>query len=73
MGVFKAVTGLVGAEKILFGSDFPLLLYPRKQREADFTLFIEDIKEQGGLKEDELTLIFRENSLKLLNNAGKLN
>ena len=64
--VFKTVTAIVGAKKILFGSDFPLLLYPKKQKEADFTMFIEDIKHQGGLKEDELKLILRENALKLL-------
>ena len=65
--IFRAVADLVGAEKILFGSDFPLLVYPRKQKEADFAIFIEDIKERGGLQENELNLIFRENARKLLN------
>ena len=69
MDIFKAAINLVGAKKILFGSDFPLLLYPKKQKEADFSMFIEDIKEQGGLKKDELNLIFRENALKLLANT----
>ena len=72
LGVFRTVAELVGVEKILFGSDFPLLVYPRKQREADFTMFVEDIKQRGGLSEEELAFVFRENSLKLINNAGKL-
>jgi predicted TIM-barrel fold metal-dependent hydrolase len=28
--VWRVVAGLVGSERILFGSDFPLRLYPRK-------------------------------------------
>ena len=71
MDIFKAVIDIVGAEKILFGSDFPLLVYPKKQQEADFSMFIEDIKEQSGLQEDELNLIFRENALKLLTSVSR--
>ncbi|KUO53329.1 MAG: hypothetical protein APF76_08780 [Desulfitibacter sp. BRH_c19] len=73
MGVFRAVADLVGVEKILYGSDFPLLIYPRKQRQAEFSMFIKDIKQRGGLSEKELSLVFRVNSLKLLDNAGKIN
>jgi len=72
MDIFKAVADLVGAKKILFGSDFPLLVYPKKQQEADFSMFIEDIKEQSGLQEDELNLIFRENASKLLANVSQI-
>ena len=66
MDIFKTVTEIIGAEKILFGSDFPLLIYPKKQKEANFTMFIENIKQQSGLQKNELNLIFRENAQKLL-------
>lgn len=68
--VFSCVTRLVGPEKLLFGSDFPLILYPGRQKEADFTMFLEDIAATGGLSPDEEQLIMRDNALKLIAEAG---
>lgn len=69
--IFGEVARLVGAEKILLGSDFPLILYPRKQKDADFTIFLEDIKANGNLTEEDTRLIMRENALGLIEKAGK--
>jgi len=69
--VFSEVTRLVGAEKVLYGSDFPLILYPKKQRDANFTMFVEDIKTNARLGEEEFRLIMRDNALKLIRTAGK--
>lgn len=68
--VFKAVVRLVGPEKILYGSDFPLLLYPKRQKEADFAMFLDDIKELGGLSPEEEQLVLRDNALRLISQAG---
>ena len=42
--VFRGVVDTVGADKVLYGSDYPLLLYPSRQTEPDFTRFIEEIR-----------------------------
>ena len=34
--VYRAVADCVGAERILFGSDYPLRVFPREQKEPDF-------------------------------------
>lgn len=41
--IFKRVFDTVGADRILFGSDYPLRLYPRRQKEADFRTYISEI------------------------------
>lgn len=41
--VFKAVIDVVGAKKILYGSDYPLRVYPKKQKEPNFKDFINEI------------------------------
>lgn len=67
----KCAVDIVGAEKILFGSDFPLLIYPKKSREKEFQLFITDIRENAGLSKEEWTKIMNTNAEKLLSQAGK--
>lgn len=44
---------MVGPDRLLYGSDFPLLLYPSVKREMDFSLFIHDINQNAGLSEQE--------------------
>lgn len=59
------VTQLVGAERLIFGSDFPLLLYPRQCRTADMRQFLSEI--QGcGLPEHVLKLILGGNLSQIL-------
>lgn len=67
----KSVADIVGAEKILFGSDFPLLIYPRECREKEFQLFITDIRQNAGLNEEEWTKIMYDNGEKLLSQANR--
>ncbi len=50
---FRAVITLIGADRLLYGSDFPLLLYPSKLRKMDLTMFLEDIKNNAGLTSEE--------------------
>ncbi len=61
--ILRAVIDLVGEDRLLFGSDFPLLLYPSKCREADMTLFIEDLRAHAGFNEVEWEKIMGRNFL----------
>jgi predicted TIM-barrel fold metal-dependent hydrolase len=63
--VYKSVVDIVGAEKILYGSDYPLLLYPRKIRTPNFTTLLEQIN-NSGLSQPELDLVLGANMQKLL-------
>ena len=40
--VWKTVVELAGADKILFGSDYPLRVYPSMQKEPDFALIVKE-------------------------------
>lgn len=62
----RAVIAMVGPERLLYGSDFPLLLYPSKCRRADFTLFLEDIRKNAGLTAEEESRIMGDNLLEFL-------
>lgn len=63
----KAVMDMAGKDKLLYGSDFPLLLYPSRFREMDFSLFLSDIQENGGLNPEEKKRFLSENLRRLLN------
>jgi predicted TIM-barrel fold metal-dependent hydrolase len=58
--IFRQVIDLVGADRILFGSDYPLLLYPRQIREPAFDRFLQDIA-AAGLDKDEKEKILGSN------------
>ncbi|MPN16124.1 hypothetical protein SDC9_163462 [bioreactor metagenome] len=62
----KAVMDMAGADRLLYGSDFPLLLYPSRFREMDFTLFLSDIRDNGGLSAREQRLFLSDNLRGLL-------
>lgn len=66
-----AAVALVGAEKLLFGTDFPLTIYPRLCREADFSLFVKDIRERAGLAAGDWEAIMGGNMRRLLDTGGK--
>ncbi|MGO1470181.1 MAG: amidohydrolase family protein [Tissierella sp.] len=63
----RSTVDIVGPEKILFGSDFPLLIYPHRYREKDFQTFITNIKENANLNEEEWSKVMRINAEKILN------
>ncbi len=63
---FQRVIDLVGSEKLLFGSDYPLRLYPRTQQQADFQRFIEQIQNDSRLSEQELKALFSDNAKRVL-------
>ena len=63
--VFRAVVDAVGPDKILYGSDYPLRLYPSLRKEPDFVTFLEEIK-MSGLTEEEHEKILGGNVASLL-------
>ena len=63
--VFRRVVDLVGADRVLFGTDYPLLCYPRESREPDFTRALVDAT-TAGLTEDELAQVLGGNLRRLL-------
>lgn len=54
MSIFKKMVELVGIEKLLFGSDYPLRIYPRSQKTPDIQRFIQSIRSESGLNESEM-------------------
>lgn len=62
--VWKIVSDLVGAERILFGSDYPLRVRPRIQSEADFLSALE-IFQCSELPSAARRAIGRQNAAKL--------
>ena len=66
IGSFRAAIEHVGREQALFGSDFPLRIYPRKQKRADMARFLEEIKNEARLSREEQTMFLGGNCARLL-------
>lgn len=66
MDVFRQVIDIIGASQILFGSDYPLCIYPRKQREAEMSTYLQAIRREAGLSEAEITALLGGNCKRLL-------
>lgn len=62
--IFKCALSIVGAEKIIFGSDYPLRLFP-KDEGINIASFMGQI-DGLGVGEDELSCIYGSNILNLL-------
>ncbi len=63
--VFRHVCDMIGVDRILFGSDYPLMLYPRESTEAGFSRMIEDIR-TAGLTPEEFGALMGGNARRLL-------
>jgi uncharacterized protein len=68
-GVFRRAVDRVGAARILYGSDYPLILYPRQARRPEFKRFLLEIT-RAGLAPDELAAILGSN-IRLLLQMGR--
>lgn len=56
--VFREIIAAVGVERVLFGSDFPLILYPKTECEPTMSRFIADIRSTANLSEKEQAELF---------------
>ena len=59
--IFWTVVNIVGAPKVLFGSDFPLILYPKRHKDPDMQPFLGEVR-GGGLAAEELEKVLGENA-----------
>jgi len=67
----KAAVRLAGAERILFGTDFPLTIYPEVFKGQDLTMFVEDIRKNAGLTPYERERVMGENMRELISVSGR--
>ena len=64
--LYRLLIDTVGYEKIIWGSDYPLRIFPQKQKAPDFMTFREEVLEAGKLSEVEKEAIFGLTFLSLL-------
>jgi predicted TIM-barrel fold metal-dependent hydrolase len=64
--IFRRLIDIVGKDKILFGSDFPLRVYPRTQKTPDYYGFIDDIRRSANLNANEYSAMMQFNLQRLL-------
>ncbi len=67
--VFHSIVDVIGPDKVLYGSDYPLRLYPAQQKKPDFTTFLAEIRD-AGLTEEERKKILGDNTSLLLGLEG---
>ena len=65
ISIFQKVVDTIGSDRILFGSDYPLRLYPRSQKEADFRPYLSEI-DRLELNPTDIQAIFSNNFLQIL-------
>lgn len=63
--IFRRVLDTIGHDRILYGSDYPLRLYPRIQKEASFKPYLDEIQ-KSGLTPSETEALLYQNAEKLL-------
>jgi len=62
--IFNVALQCVSHKKLLYGSDYPLIVYPKKQKEPDFRPFLDEIKEMG-LPEEVYADVMGKNAARL--------
>jgi hypothetical protein len=67
--VFRHVVDIVGDRRVLFGSDYPLILQPKRQREPGFAGILDQVRGHG-LPEPALARVLGRNALDLFGAAG---
>jgi predicted TIM-barrel fold metal-dependent hydrolase len=64
--VYASIVDIVGAAKIIYGSDYPLLLYPGKTRTPGFSGILAELT-SSGLPDSDLAMILGGNIRRILN------
>ena len=64
-GVWKRLVGTVGAERILFGSDYPLILYPGEEAVPSWGRLLAEVR-AAGLGNVALQQLLGENTLRVI-------
>lgn len=63
--IYRAAVQAVGAERVLLGSDYPLLVFPKDQREPDLTRMVAQVR-GAGLDDAALAAVLGGNARRLL-------
>ena len=63
--VYKHIIEIAGADKLIFGTDYPLLVKPKTQRVPTFEPILEDLK-SSGIDEADLKKVCSQNMARLL-------
>jgi predicted TIM-barrel fold metal-dependent hydrolase len=63
--IYQKLISCTGAERILWGTDYPLRIYPKAQNKPDFHTFLEELKRSLQVRQDQLDDITGGNFLKL--------
>lgn len=66
IAIFRQMIEIVGINKIVFGSDYPLRLYPRTHKKPDMATFVHSIEEVIDPGTEAHTAIFYRNLQQLL-------
>ena len=66
MGIFRNMVELVGIDKLLFGSDYPLRIFPQLEKSPGMLTFIKTIREESGLNVSELDCLFGANFARIM-------
>ena len=66
MGIFKHMVELVGIDKLFFGSDYPLRLFPRLEKSPEMMRYIRTIREESGLSELDFANLFGANFARMM-------
>ncbi|MDG0964108.1 MAG: amidohydrolase family protein [Opitutales bacterium] len=64
--IYRKLIDTVGHKKIIWGSDYPLKIFPKLQHKPDFSTFIEEILKVAELNDDEKYALFHQNIFSLL-------
>jgi predicted TIM-barrel fold metal-dependent hydrolase len=62
--IYRRVCDVIGPERILWGTDYPLLTHPRRARKPGFALDLEDVR-TAGLSAHEEALILGGNAARI--------
>ena len=64
--IYRKLIDAVGAEKILWGTDYPLRILPDSQKKPDFSAFRREVLESANLTKEQEDAILGNNLLSLL-------
>ena len=64
-GVFRSAIAKVGASRIIYGSDYPLILYPKSARVPSFMPFLDEIA-SVSLSQGDAEMVMGSNMRRLL-------
>ena len=66
MSIFKQMVELVGIDKLFFGSDYPLRIFPSLEESPEMIRYFRAIREESGLCESDLKNMFGANFSRIL-------